>query len=71
MFFLECSYCISLSKEGYAADAKATGDAIGLMVDKAYVVRVFEELKVLIQNMESQDAIAVLDKAILDLSKLS
>lgn len=39
--------------------------------DKAYVVAIFEELKTLIQNGQTDSAIAVLDKAILDLSVLA
>ena len=35
-----------------------------------YIVSVFEELKQLIENNNTTDAIAVLDKAILDMHKL-
>lgn len=40
-------------------------------VDKSYVIDLFEELKRLIQEGQSAAAIAVLDNAILDLSKLA
>ena len=40
-------------------------------VDKSYVIELFEELKRLIQEGQSAAAIAVLDNAILDLSKLA
>lgn len=39
--------------------------------DKDYVVSVFEELKELIKNGDTDGAIAVLDQAILDLSTLA
>lgn len=66
----------TLSKAGVAADGKVTGDRIGQLskeiVDhKAYVVSVFEELKALIEAGNTTGAIAVLDKAILDLSVLA
>lgn len=53
------------------AVAEAINELSGQKADKAYVVAVFEELKILIQNGQTDSAIAVLDKAILDLSVLA
>lgn len=66
----------TLTKSGVGADAKVVGDRFNnlskeIVDHKAYVVSVFEELKELIQAGNSTAAIAVLDKAILDLSTLA
>lgn len=51
--------------------SKKVTELSGQKADKSYVVAVFEELKNLIQNGQTDSAIAVLDKAILDLSVLA
>ena len=65
----------TLTVTGAAADAKAVGDAINQILeekaDKAYMVQLFEELKTLIQSGNTESAIAVLDEAILDLTRLA
>lgn len=60
----------TLTKQGYAADAKAVGDALGKLPSNEYIVSVFEELKALIEAGNTDGAIAVLDEAILDLAVL-
>lgn len=60
----------TLTKEGFAADAAAVGDALGKLPSNEYIVSVFEELKALIESGNTDGAIAVLDEAILDLAVL-
>lgn len=60
----------TLTKQGYAADAKAVGDALGKLPSNEYIVSVFEELKALIEAGNTDGAIAVLDEAMLDLAVL-
>lgn len=54
-----------------AAPADIVGKLSEEKADKEYVVSVFEELKRLLQNGETDSAIALLDSAILDLSTLA
>ena len=61
---------------GGGANAEVTAESIKEALgytpaDKDYVISVFEELKELIKNENTEGAIAVLDQAILDLSKLA
>jgi hypothetical protein len=60
----------TLTKEGFAADAKAVGDALSKLPSNEYIVSVFKELKALIEAGNTDGAIAVLDEAILDLAVL-
>lgn len=72
----------TLSVSGNAADAKATGDAVSQLredlvqlseakADKEFVINIFEQLKVLIEAGKTDESIAVLDEAILDLAILA
>lgn len=59
----------------YSTAGDAVREQIGQLssekADKKYVVSVFEELKSLLQNGETDSAVALLDSAILDLSTLA
>lgn len=72
----------TLSNSGEAADAKVVGNEISSLkedlvqlseakADKEFVINIFEQLKVLIEAGKTDESIAVLDEAILDLAILA